>query len=299
MAPSQRSIAILGAGNIGSGFAVFLARAGHRITLIARPGSVRLQQLRRDGGVKTKEGEVFPMVCMDALNEDEPYDFVIVTVLAHQVDGVLPALRRSKAVFIEFMFNVFNPERIKAELGDRPCAFGMPLLLAKIDENGVLDVRLHWEKNLHGDRRCVELFNEAGIPSQYEEKIHVWLRCNAPVCMAIEGVCITAEQHQSGATWAESMLAARALHAGLDIVKQLGFEIYPTSKSRLYSCPAWLLGFLFWMMTRSTNFRKLLASASSECAALTESMVADAVSSGINQALIDALKKVAPKASLK
>lgn len=299
MASSQRSIAIVGAGNIGSGFAVFLARAGHRITLIARPGSVRLQQLQRYGGIKTKDGEVFPMVSMDALNEEEPYDFVIVTVLAHQVDAVLPALSRSKAVVIEFMFNVFHPERIKAKLGDRPCVFGMPLLLAKIDEEGVLDARLHPDKSLHGDQRCVDLFNKAGLPSVYEENILLWLRCNAPVCVAIEGVCVMAEQHHSGATWTESMMAARALHAGLDIVKQLGFEIYPTLKSRLYSCPAWLLGIVFWAMTRFTSFRKLLASASNECAALSESMMNDATASGISQALIDAIKKVTPKTSLK
>lgn len=300
MAPSpMRSIAIIGAGNIGSGFAVFLARAGHRVTLIARPGSARLQQLQRDGGIKTKDGEVFKMECSEALNEEEPYDFVFVTVLAHQVDVLLPTLRRSKALIIEFMFNVFNPERIKAEMGDRPCVFGMPLLLAKIDENGVLDARLHPEKTLHGDRTCVDLFNDAGIPSAYEEKIFLWLRCNAPVCFAIEGVCFTAEQHKSGATWSESMMAARALHAGLDIVKHLGFEVYPISKRRLHSCPAWLLGVVFWAMTRWTSFRQLLASASNECVAISEAMVGDAAASGVSQFLLDALKKVTPKAQNK
>ena len=100
--------------NIGSGFAVFLAKAGHHITLIARPGSVRLLQLQRYGGIKTEEDEVLPMRYLEAFDEKTPYDFVIVTVLAHQVDALLPVLRRSRAHVI--MFNVFNPERIKTAM---------------------------------------------------------------------------------------------------------------------------------------------------------------------------------------
>jgi 2-dehydropantoate 2-reductase len=42
-------IAILGGGKIGSAFAFQLARTGgHDVTVIARPGSVRLAQLERD-----------------------------------------------------------------------------------------------------------------------------------------------------------------------------------------------------------------------------------------------------------
>ena len=51
-------IAIIGLGGIGSTFAFYLARTGHhQITAIARPGSLRLQQLQRDRGVVTADGE--------------------------------------------------------------------------------------------------------------------------------------------------------------------------------------------------------------------------------------------------
>ena len=93
----------------------------------------------------------------------------------------------------------------------------MPFILAQIDEHGVLDARTHSGMTLHGNRRCVALFNNAGIPSAYEASILLWLRCHTPMCVAIEGVCFTAEQHKSGATWSESMMAARAVHAGRDI----------------------------------------------------------------------------------
>ena len=44
--------AVLGVGKIGSTFAFQLARNGHHdVTVVARAGSIRLQQLQRDNGV--------------------------------------------------------------------------------------------------------------------------------------------------------------------------------------------------------------------------------------------------------
>jgi predicted dinucleotide-binding enzyme len=43
------SIAITGAGRIGSSFAYQLARASHQVTIVARPGSTRLAQLGKFG----------------------------------------------------------------------------------------------------------------------------------------------------------------------------------------------------------------------------------------------------------
>lgn len=53
----------------------------------------------------------------DALDEQTSYDLVIVTLLAHRVDAVLPALRRSGAKRIQFMFNTFDPERLQDAVG--------------------------------------------------------------------------------------------------------------------------------------------------------------------------------------
>ncbi len=50
------SIAVIGIGGIGSTFAYYLARAGHDVTVVARPGSPRLQQLQREGGIVRDTG---------------------------------------------------------------------------------------------------------------------------------------------------------------------------------------------------------------------------------------------------
>ena len=57
--PSQPlRIAIVGAGQIGSAFAFQLARiGGHDVGVVARPGSTRLRQLRRDGAIVDVKGE--------------------------------------------------------------------------------------------------------------------------------------------------------------------------------------------------------------------------------------------------
>ena len=43
---SPLNVAVVGVGRIGSTFAFRLARAGHDVTAVARPGSSRLDQLR-------------------------------------------------------------------------------------------------------------------------------------------------------------------------------------------------------------------------------------------------------------
>ena len=131
MSSSQSlQIAVLGVGGIGSTFAFQLARDGHAVTAIARPGSARLQQLQRDSGIVNSKGERAEMRVLLGLDEHTPYDLVIVTLLAHQVDAVLPASKRSTARWIKFMFINFEPVRLQDAVGPDRCSFGMPFVQA-------------------------------------------------------------------------------------------------------------------------------------------------------------------------
>lgn len=48
---------MIGVGQIGSAFAFNLIRhGGHDVTMVARPGSARLEQLRRDEAIVTAAG---------------------------------------------------------------------------------------------------------------------------------------------------------------------------------------------------------------------------------------------------
>lgn len=274
------SIAIVGAGSIGSTFAYRLARAGHDVTAIARPGSARLRQLQRDQGIVVNSGAKASLRVSDRLDEDAPYDLVLVTVLAHQVDAVLAALGRSKAVAFQFMFNTFEPERLSDAVGRGRCSFGMPFVMSTLDVEGRLESKANpGQKTLHGDVRWAELFAAADIPSTFEPRITLWLRCHAPMCIAMESICVAGQRRGSGATWREAMTVARGLRSGFAIIRSLGYPLYPTSKSVLARSPAALLGSMLWLASRVPSFRRLLSQGLLECRAL-----ADVVASAASQA---------------
>ena len=161
-------IAILGVGKIGSAFAFQLVRTGgHDVTVIARPDSVRLAQLERDQAIVDIKGERAGVRVASRLDEATPYDLLIVTLLAHQTDPLLPALQRSAASCIQFMFNTFQPERLEAAISPERCAFGMPFVQATLDADGRLKATIGagGQKSIMSRRRWVDVFTAAGLPA--------------------------------------------------------------------------------------------------------------------------------------
>jgi 2-dehydropantoate 2-reductase len=295
------SIAVLGVGGVGSTFAYHLARAGHDVTVVARPGSARLQQLQRDGGIVHKDGGRADVRVADALDEERAYDLVVVTTLAHQVDAVLAALARSKAKHVQFMFNTFDPERLRDAVGAARCSFGMPVVMATVDAQGKLDSKLYpGQKTLHGDRRCVDLFAGAGIPSAFDADMVLWVRCHAPMCIGFEGISIAGERRGGGASWAEAMVVARGVHGGFALIQGLGYRLYPSAKSVLNALPTFLLACMLWSASRITSFRELLATGANECRAIIDAMVTAAAavkpSLATEAAAILAMKPAPPDA---
>ena len=265
------SIAIVGVGAIGSTFAYHLARAGHDVTAVARAQSARLEQLQRDQGIVLTSGERVCLQVSERLDEGGVYDLVLITVLAHQIDVILPVLCRNKSAAFHFMFNTFEPERLSNAVGSTRCSFGMPFVMSTLDREGKLKSTANpGQKTLHSDLRWVELFSAANIPSAFEPKMALWLRCHAPMCIAMESICVLGQRHGGGATWRESITVARGLRSGFAIIKQLGFPLYPISKAMLASCPVALLACMLWSISRVPSFRQLLSQGLLECRALAE-----------------------------
>jgi 2-dehydropantoate 2-reductase len=276
---SPLRIAVLGVGGIGSTYAFHLARDGrHEVTAIARPGSPRLAQLERDGGIVDEGGGRALVPVLETLDEETPYDLVIVTLLAHQVEAVVPALQRSAAKSIQFMFNNFEPERLRDAIGADRCSFGMPFVQAHIGDDGKLKAAIGagGQKSLMSDPRWVEVFNGAGLPAALEPDMLLWLRCHAPMCVAFESVSIAGVRRDGGATWGESMVIARGVHEGFALIRGLGYPLYPALKTWLNRGPAWVLAIMLWSMSRIRSFRELLATGHNECRALVDVMVAAA-----------------------
>ncbi len=292
-------IAVVGLGGIGSAFAFHLSRTGHHeVTAVARPDSLRLRQLRRDEGIVDRKGERASVSMTDVLDEGIPYDLVVVTLLAHQVDAVLPALCQSAAKRILFMFNNFEPERLRDAVGAERCAFGMPFIQARLDGDGRLDATIGagGQKTRIGDRGGVDLFVAAGLPSVFEPDMPLWLRCHAPLCVAFESVSAAGVRRGGGASWREAVVLARGVRESFTLIQRLGFRLYPSGKSLLNRSPAWVVAGMLWSMSRVPSFRELLATGTGECRALVGTMVraASKVSPPVRVARIEAMKPPQP-----
>jgi 2-dehydropantoate 2-reductase len=276
---SSLRIVVIGVGAIGSTFAFQLARSGrHQVTAIARPGSTRFQQLKRDNGIVNTKGERAEVSVAAALNEEIPYDLVLVTVLAHQVDAVLPALQRSAAKRIQFMFNNFEPERLQDVLGTKRCSFGMPFVQATLDRDGKLNAKIGaaGQKSQMNSQDSVNFFNAAGLPAVFESEMLLWLRCHVPLGAAFESVCVAGERRGGGASWNEALAIARGMQESLTLVQRLGYRLYPSGKSRLHGSPAWIVASILWFVSRIRSFRELLATGINECRALVDVLVENA-----------------------
>ena len=84
---SHASVCIVGAGAIGGYLAVRLARAGHRVTVVAR--GAQLEAIRRNGltliAASGESETIAPTRATADLREAGPQDVVIVAVKAHQL----------------------------------------------------------------------------------------------------------------------------------------------------------------------------------------------------------------------
>ena len=272
-------IAIVGAGKIGSAFAFHLARiGGHDVTVVARPGSARLQQLTRDNAIIDVHGAQAAVQIADRLDEEEVYDLVIVTLLAHQAQPLISSFRRSSARCIQFMFNTFQPELLAAAIGPERCAFGMPFIQATLDLEGRLNVAVTagGQKTIMDRQRWVDVFNSAGLPARLEQAMPLWLRCHAPFCVAFESVSVAGMRQGGGAKWSDAKRLAKGVHASFALIKLQGYDIYPEAKARIDRCPPSLMAAMLWSMSRIRSFRELLATGGAECAALVDIMAAAA-----------------------
>ncbi len=292
------SIAVLGVGAIGSTFAYYLSRAGHDVTVVARPASQRFQQLSRDQAIVLESGEKAKARVADALDEGTAYDLIVVTTLDYQVDALLPSLQRCKAACVLFMFNTLKPERLEQAIGKARCAFGMPFVMSRLSSEGRLEAKISpSRKTLHGDQRWVSLFQHAGIPSAYEAEMELWLRCHVPLCVAMESIATKAQRRGGSASWQDAMVVARAMQGGFSIVKHLGHPLYPTAKKILDRTPNVLIACMLCLISRNRSFRELLSTGANECRALVACLLSSAIGlDGVSTAALKLVGDIEPLA---
>lgn len=268
-------IAIIGPGGIGSTFALQLAKAGHHITVVAR--GARLDQLRCDGAIVTAHGERAAVEVAEQLDPATDWDLVLVTVLASQVEVLLPDLGRSAAQTVMFMFNTVESfDRLRTAVGSHRFAFGFPSILASVN-GGLLTSRIVRRGMLTTvtDPLWAKLFSDAGIPTTVHSDMQSWLRSHAALVVPLMVAGNTAYQRGAGLSRAEGVQVARAMQEGFRLVRHLGSVVTPTPVALLSRAPAPALAALLWTLTRGNVFRRAIAMGpSAEARALIDQMSA-------------------------
>ena len=268
--------------HVGSIFAFQLARiGGHDVTVIARPGSKHWEQLRRDGAIVDLEGSRASARVMNALDEQVPFDLLVVTLLAYQADAVLPALRRSAARCVQFMQHLrpgasarhhrFRALRFRHELRQ-----GHP----RQERPARGHHRCRGQKTLMGQQCWADLFDAAGLQAKVERDMPAWLRCHVQPCVAFESVSVAGARRGGGGSWKEALALAHGVHAGFGMIKDLGFQVYPRSKALIDRAPASMFAAVLWPLSRVRTFRELPATGEAECEALADAMIAAAAHAG-------------------
>jgi 2-dehydropantoate 2-reductase len=269
-------IAIVGAGRIGSTFAFYLARAGHDVTLVAR--GARLATLQSDPAIETVSGERAAIQVADAIDLVKRWDLVLVTVLAHQVDDILPSLHLSAAKKIMFMFNtVESLTRLREAVDAARFEFGFPTVIAAF-----VDGKLKCSVDKPGQITTVtsepfrSLFAEAGIPAEVSEDMESFLRSHAAFVVPLMAMGQVVYARGVGLSWGEAKRYARAMAEGFGLVQRLGNSVTPSVVSLLSRLPPWLATALMWGASRLGAVRDLGAMEPTEVRELIDAMTAEA-----------------------
>jgi 2-dehydropantoate 2-reductase len=254
-------IAIVGPGGIGSTFAFQLSEAGHDVTVIAR--GTRLEQLRHDGAIVTVEGERAVVHVSGEFDTTTAWDLVLVTVLASQVDVLLPALSASAAKSVMFMFNTFQSlDRLRDAVGPQRFAFGFPAIAASLNDGQLSSTILRRGiMTSVSDPIWAKAFTDAGIPATVHPDMQSWLRTHAAVAVPVVIAGSTALRRGAGISRAEAVRLARAMKEGFALVRHLGNSITPTPIAIVSHSPAPALAALLWTLTRLDAFTRTIAMA--------------------------------------
>lgn len=274
--PHGMKIAVVGPGGIGSTFALKLAQAGHQVTVVAR--GKRLEQLQRDPAIVSAAGERAAVEVSATLDPTVAWDLVLVTVLASQVDAVLPVLAGSAARAVMFMFNTFEPlDRLRDAVGEHRFVFGFPAILADVVD-GVLTTKIVTRGMITTvtDAAWARVFTEAGVPTVVHPDMESWLRTHAAMVVPVMIAAHTTYTRGAGVSWSEAMQLARASDEGFRLVRRLGHDITPAPMRPLARLPVPLTAGLLWTLSRLPAIRRSGAAGPGEPRTLIDAMSAAA-----------------------
>lgn len=257
-AGNRMRILIYGAGVIGSLYGALLSEAGIDVTLYAR--GKRLETLRQSGlRYRTKAGvRLAPVKVIDALDPEDRYDFVFLTVKENQLYTALKELKENVSPAIVTMVNSLDSyDRWEAICGEGRILPAFPgagggfdgeVLDAALTPRLIQPTAIGWIDDRAN--QLAALFRKARIPCAIVEDMHAWQICHLAMVVPIADAYDEADDPKNaGKDRVLMRKTAQSIRDNLKAVASRGIPITPKKLNLFCVLPEGMvrvaLGFTF------------------------------------------------------
>jgi 2-dehydropantoate 2-reductase len=232
--------------------------------------------LRINPEIVSIDGLRAAVTVLDTFDESTQYDLIIVTVLAHQVEALIPALAASCAKNILFMFNTFEKtEKWRDRLGADRLSHGFPNIQAFFEEGKLRSVVSGpGIVTTLSSPKWADLIRQAGMATEVELDMDSYRRTHVAFVVPLMLAGQWTWQRESNLSWNEASSLTLALLEALALVRSLGHTIKPALVARLAKLPFPLLTSAVWLFSRTAGVKDLGAFGPGEVRALIDSMAA-------------------------
>jgi 2-dehydropantoate 2-reductase len=267
-------ILIIGAGVIGSIFAVKLYEAGCYVALFAR--SKRLEELTEKGLLYEIDGKVKKanVRIISKLDNNERFDFIFLTVRYNQIEAALNQLRNNVNSNIVTMVNNLNGyDKFEEIIGKGRIIPGFPGAGGSI-ENGILRYMLTptiIQKTTIGETigtrttRIITLQNilkSAEIPTAISRNMDLWQKSHLALVTALaNGIYFDGGDNYTTAENKEALtVISKQLKNNFGKIKAVGIKIEPFKLNIIRICPVSILNFVISRIFRTKFAEVCIAS---------------------------------------
>jgi 2-dehydropantoate 2-reductase len=267
-------ILIIGAGVIGSIFAVKLSAAGQNVTLSA--SSKRLEELTEKGLLYEENGTVKKanVRIISELDNNERFDFIFVTVRYNQIEAALNQLRNNVNSNIVTMVNNLNGyDKFEEIVGKGRIIPGFPGAGGSID-NGVLSYMLTptiIQKTTIGEidgmrtMRIITLQNilkSADIPTAISKNMDLWQKSHLALVTALaNGIYFDGGDNYTTAENKEALtVISKLLKNNFGKIRSAGIKIEPFKLNIIRLCPISIMNYVISRIFRTKFAEVCIAS---------------------------------------
>ncbi len=268
MSQEPLRILVIGAGVIGSVYAVRLQAAGYTVTLLAR--GQHAAELRASGLVledaSTGQSTTSHLRIVEQLVPEESYDLALVCVRLDQVAATIPDLAANQQIpTVVFLLN--NPtgsQQLVEQLDAQRVVLGFPGIGGAREGTRVRYVRIRQQPTTLGEvdgritsrlRQLTAILEGAGFPVALSRSMDGWLKTHAvfvscvSAALALEG----GDSVRLGQNRATVALMVSAIREGLAALQSLGVRVTPFNLKLIFSwMPRWF-AVHYWQRTLQTD----------------------------------------------